>query len=143
MPYLWALFQRAQTLHQPIIRPTFYDFPDDAACFADCDDFMRGDALLAAPVVQAGATTRDVCLPAGPAAWLDFHTGALYDAGCVHTVDAPLYSCRCSRAQVRQFRWHAARPAGTDTTIRSANCCGSMRRPRTPRHNLNARHLRA
>ena len=69
-----------------------YDFPDDSSCFADCDDFMLGDALLVAPVVQPGATTRDVYLPAGPTAWFDFHTGARYDAGCVHTVAAPLYS---------------------------------------------------
>jgi alpha-glucosidase len=92
MPYLWSLFERAHQLHQPIIRPTFYDFPDDANCFADCDDFMLGDALLVAPVVQASATTRDVYLPVGPAAWFDFHTRERYDAGRIHTVAAPLYS---------------------------------------------------
>lgn len=92
MPYLWSLFQRAHRLHQPIIRPTFYDFSDDAACFADCDDFMLGDALLVAPVVQARATSRDVYLPAGPSAWVDFHTGERYQAGRAHTVAAPLYT---------------------------------------------------
>ncbi|MEO8119930.1 MAG: TIM-barrel domain-containing protein, partial [Rhodoferax sp.] len=90
MPYLWSLFERARSLHQPIIRPTFYDFPDDAQCFADSDDFMLGDALLVAPVVQAGATSRSVYLPQGPQAWFDFHTGARFEAGQVHTVAAPL-----------------------------------------------------
>jgi alpha-glucosidase len=90
MPYLWSLFERAQSLHQPIIRPTFYDFPDDAQCFADSDDFMLGDALLVAPVVQAGATTRSVYLPKGPQAWIDFHTGERFAAGQVHSVAAPL-----------------------------------------------------
>jgi alpha-glucosidase len=90
MPYLWSLFERAHSLHQPIIRPTFYDFPDDAQCFADSDDFMLGDALLVAPVVQAGATSRSVYLPKGPQAWFDFHTGARFEAGQVHTVAAPL-----------------------------------------------------
>ncbi|MEO6016074.1 MAG: TIM-barrel domain-containing protein, partial [Polaromonas sp.] len=90
MPYLWSLFERAHQQHQPIIRPTFYDFPDDVRCFDDCDDFMLGDALLVAPVVQAGATSRTVYLPAGPAAWFDFHTGKQYAAGQDHTVEAPL-----------------------------------------------------
>jgi alpha-glucosidase len=93
MPYLWSLFERATQLHQPIIRPTFYDFPADDLSFDDCDDFMLGDALLVAPVVTPGATTRGVYLPKGPgcpSAWFDFHTGQRYEAGQTHTVPAPL-----------------------------------------------------
>ena len=90
MPYLWSLFERASALHQAIIRPTFYDFPDDAQCFADSDDFMLGDALLVAPVVECGATSRSVYLPAGPSAWFDFATGQRFEAGRVHSIPAPL-----------------------------------------------------
>ena len=90
MPYLWSLFQRATTQHEPIIRPAFYDFPDDPACYDDCDDFMLGANLLVAPVVTMGAQTRDVYLPAGPAAWFDFHTGARLEAGRRHSLAAPL-----------------------------------------------------
>ncbi len=92
MPYLWSLFERAHAQHQPIIRPTFYDFPDDPLCFADGDDFMLGAALLVAPVVFAGATSRTVYLPLGPGAWFDFHTGERFEAGQTHTVAAPLYT---------------------------------------------------
>ncbi len=90
MPTLWSLFERAHALHQPIIRPTFYDFPDDESCFADCDDFMLGDALLVAPVVEQGATERRVYLPKGPQAWFDFATGQRFEAGQLHVVAAPL-----------------------------------------------------
>jgi len=89
MPYLWSLFERASSDHTPIIRPTFYDFPDDERCFADCDDFMLGPALLVAPVVEQGAMDRSVYLPEGPQAWFDFHTGQRYAAGQIHTVAAP------------------------------------------------------
>ncbi len=88
MPYLWSLFERASSHHEPIIRPTFYDFPDDDRCFEDCDDFMLGKDLLVAPVVEQGATTREVYLPKGPAAWFDFHTGAHLAAGQAHVVAA-------------------------------------------------------
>ncbi len=90
MPYLWLLFERAHKLHQPIIRPAFYDFPEDERCFTDCDDFMLGDALLVAPVVHPGASSREVYLPAGPAAWFDFHSGARFEAGQLQTIAAPL-----------------------------------------------------
>lgn len=90
LPYLWQLFERAHLRHEPIIRPTFYDFPDDVNCFGDCDDFMLGDALLVAPVVQQGATQRTVYLPCGPTAWFDFYSGNRLLAGQSHRVEAPL-----------------------------------------------------
>ena len=90
MPYLWSLFERAHQRHEPIIRPTFYDFPDDEQCYADCDDFMLGGALLVAPVVEPGHTERRVYLPRGPAAWFDFATGQRVEAGRAHQVAAPL-----------------------------------------------------
>jgi alpha-glucosidase len=90
MPYLWLLFERAHAYHEPIIRPTFYDFPNDETCFADCDDFMLGNVLLVAPVVAEGDTTRSVYLPQGPDAWFDFYTGERFEAGAWHTVAAPL-----------------------------------------------------
>ena len=90
MPYLWSLFERASSLHQPIIRPTFYNFPDDEQCYADCDDFMLGDSILVAPVVQMGERVRRVYLPAGPLAWINFHTGEKLASGQFHEVAAAL-----------------------------------------------------
>ena len=80
LPYLWSLFERAHSLHQPIIRPTFYDFPDDARCFADCDDFMLGDALLVAPVVQRGCHDTQRLSAQGT------HSVVRLPHGCAHAV---------------------------------------------------------
>lgn len=90
MPYLWSLFEKAASAHQPIIRPTFFNFPDDEQTYADCDDFMLGESLLVAPVVQMGERTRSVYLPAGPRAWINFHNGDTLAAGRHHTVPAGL-----------------------------------------------------
>ena len=93
MPYLYTQYWRAATFGEPILRPTFYEFEDDDQAFADSDDFMVGNALLVAPVVESGATTRRVYLPTaadGGTEWVDFWTGD-YHAGGEHvTVDAPL-----------------------------------------------------
>jgi alpha-glucosidase len=92
MPYLLECFERASANHEPIIRPTFYDFPDDEECFKDSDDFMLGSQFLVAPVVEEGARTRRVYLQKLPAgqAWRDFASGEMFAAGQYHTVDAPL-----------------------------------------------------
>ena len=51
---------------------------------------MLGGALLVAPVLHAGAQSRTVYLPKGPAAWFDFQTGARFEAGHEHSIKAPL-----------------------------------------------------
>jgi alpha-glucosidase len=92
MPYLLSLFERASSNHEPITRPTFYDFPEDEECFKDSDDFMLGGEYLVAPVVTEGARTRHVYLPKLSAgqAWRDFVSGDVLAAGQYHTVNAPL-----------------------------------------------------
>jgi alpha-glucosidase len=92
LPYLWQCFERASEEHVPIIRPTFFVFPDDERGYADCDDFMLGDALLVAPVVEAHARAREVYLPALPngGQWFDFYTREAYASGATHHVPAPL-----------------------------------------------------
>lgn len=92
LPYLWRLFERAASHHEPIIRPTFYDFPDDAQCLQDSDDFMLGPDLLVAPVVEPGQRERQVWLPPllDGKRWFDFHRREAYASGAFHTVPAPL-----------------------------------------------------
>lgn len=93
MPYLWELFVRANNYHEPIIRPTFYDFYNDEECFKDCDEFMLGAKLLVAPVVEEGLTTKNIYLPkleSDKNYWRDFYSGEKLIGGKYHIVPAPL-----------------------------------------------------
>ena len=60
---------------QPVMRPLWFEFPAAASLFGVDDEFMLGPALLAAPVLDEGVTSRSVTLPAGPL-WYDAATGA-------------------------------------------------------------------
>ena len=75
LPYLYTLFREANTTGVPIMRPLWYDFPAQAALFEEEHAFMLGPAILAAPVLDEGATALEVPLPAGEV-WYDGHTGA-------------------------------------------------------------------
>jgi alpha-glucosidase (family GH31 glycosyl hydrolase) len=73
LPYFYALAWQAYQSGLPILRPLALEFQDDPRLAQVDDQFMLGEALLVAPVLEAGATRRHVVLPAG--AWYDFWSG--------------------------------------------------------------------
>jgi alpha-glucosidase len=87
-PYLAACLARYRQTYEPVIRPTFYDFPGDPETWAPTDAFMLGDAMLVAPVVEPGVETLEVYLPVG-AAWRDAWTDDVFEGGARITRKAP------------------------------------------------------
>jgi alpha-glucosidase len=89
LPYLYTLAFEAHTTGHPIIRPLVYHFPHDQRCQTESFDFLLGSHLLVAPVLEPGARSRRVYLPAGTR-WYDFHTGEWHAGGREIEVAAPL-----------------------------------------------------
>ena len=73
----------------PVMRTMFYEFPEDAACWDQEDQYMFGPDLLVAPIFEAKARERKVYLPAGER-WRDTNSGLVCDGGQTVTVAAPL-----------------------------------------------------
>ncbi len=88
LPYLYTAFWQCAQTGVPIVRPLLLPFQDDAATHTLDDQFMCGDAFLVAPVIEEGATSRSVYLPAG--VWYDFWTGEPLTGPAHVEVEAPL-----------------------------------------------------
>lgn len=91
LPYLYSLNAQAHHTGDPMLRPMVYEFPKDAAVRYEDVDFMLGNALLAACVVEEGATVRCIYLPQGEV-FYDLHTRKRYQGGQTITVPTPLDS---------------------------------------------------
>ncbi|MDQ0806062.1 glycoside hydrolase family 31 protein [Priestia megaterium] len=91
IPYIYSELRETSTSYHPIIRPTFYDFEHDEITFEENDDFMLGDSLLVASVVEKGKKEREVYLPNNPGGWYDFHLGTWYEGGKKVEIPAPLH----------------------------------------------------
>lgn len=89
MPYIYSLGYRAHETGAPFMRGLFMDFGDDPHTADIRDEFMFGPALLIAPVVEQGQTTRDVYLPAGTD-WYDFWTNQRVRGGQTIHAHAPI-----------------------------------------------------
>lgn len=73
LPTIYTAAWQATQTGLPIMRPLALAFPDDACTYSLDDQFLLGDALLAAPIGRPGQRMRRVYLPGGP--WYDFWTG--------------------------------------------------------------------
>ena len=86
VPYILELAEKAARTGEPIVAPLEYFYPNQG--FAEIkDEFMLGDRILVAPVVNKGQSPRKVVLPAGQ--WKS-DDGRVYDGGKEITVDAPI-----------------------------------------------------
>jgi alpha-glucosidase len=91
LPYLYTAFHAASETGAPVQRPLVFDFQDDARVASLDDEYLLGDALLVAPVLDAGRTTRSVYLPAER--FVDWHSKATHRGGADVEVAAPLGIC--------------------------------------------------
>ena len=86
-PYLYSLMERAHETGLPIMEPMCSAFQEDVKCYEEGVDFMLGDSLLVANVVEKGAVSRKVYLPEGET-FYDFYTRSAYEGG--RTVELPV-----------------------------------------------------
>lgn len=87
IPYLYSLMERAHETGLPMIEPMCSAFQQDTKCYEEGVDFMLGDSLLVANVVEKGAKTRSIYLPQGEC-FYDFYTRKRYEGG--QTIEIPV-----------------------------------------------------
>ncbi|MGN6715606.1 glycoside hydrolase family 31 protein [Anaerocolumna jejuensis] len=88
-PYVKEQMKAAHEKGTPVIRPLFYDFPDQKVCWDINDEYMFGPDILVAPVLYEGMRNRSVYLPEGKK-WKCVNTGMAYEGGTIVECDAPL-----------------------------------------------------
>ena len=75
-PYLWKTAQDCVRNSKPFMRPLIYEWPNDINAVNCQDEYLLGDDLLIAPLLEENAISREVYLPEG--VWFDFFDGTEY-----------------------------------------------------------------
>ncbi len=88
LPSLYTLFREAEESGLPIVRPLVFADPADPTLRARDDAFLLGDALLVAPVLEAGRVERSVALP-GSDGWFELESGRFHAGGESPVIAAP------------------------------------------------------
>lgn len=91
LPYFYDLCRECELTGLPLIRPLVLHYENDINVRNLNDEFLAGEHLLVAPVIEQGAVKRMVYLPEGT--WYDYWTHEEYQGSQYHIVDAPLDTC--------------------------------------------------
>jgi alpha-D-xyloside xylohydrolase len=85
MPYVYAQAKDSSERGLPMVRALFIEYPGDPGSWQVDDEYLFGSDILVAPLMETGATERNVYLP--PGQWIDYQTAKVY-AGGWHTIAA-------------------------------------------------------
>ncbi len=89
MPYIYAMDYMVSEKDYTPMRMLAFDFANDRKVIDCKDQFMYGPAFLVCPMLEAGATEREVWLPEG-ADWVDFWTKESHTGGQSLLSEAPI-----------------------------------------------------
>lgn len=87
MPYIWSMASRCAETGLPLMRPLILEYPDDPTCAHIDDQWLFGDWLLIAPILDE-SSRRKVYLPRG--LWVDYWTRERHAGGAWIAVEAAL-----------------------------------------------------
>jgi len=79
LPYNYTLAWRHTRYREPLVAPLYYHFPADTGTANIQDQFMWGNQLLVAPILEKGLRERKVYLPAGT--WYPLQNGGSISGG--------------------------------------------------------------
>ncbi len=88
LPYIYDLLHEEQENGLPVMRPLVMHYEDDAVTHNLNDEYLVGEKMLVAPVVNPGETIRKVYLPEGT--WYSFWTGEKHEGRRYFLEEAPL-----------------------------------------------------
>ncbi len=88
VPYLSAESAWAIERGISLMRPLFFDWPDDERLWNEPLQWMLGRSILVSPVTTEGAASHTATLPAGE--WVHAFSGEHVAGGSTHTTEVPL-----------------------------------------------------
>jgi len=78
-PYIQKQFDTASEKGYPLIRPMFFEYPNDEICYTLDSQYMFGDDIIFAPIVNQGQTVKSIYIPDGE--WVLTKNNAVYTKG--------------------------------------------------------------
>lgn len=85
LPYNYTLAFKNTTEGLPLMRPLFFEEPENFRLYSVAGTYLWGENFLVSPVLQENISQQEVYFPKG-SNWFDFYTGDKYSGGTSATI---------------------------------------------------------
>jgi len=92
IPYLYDLMWKGESNGLPVLRPLLLNYQQDENTYEINDEFLCGENILVAPIVEQGKIVRTVYLPEKDN-WIDYWTNEIFEGGQYIIKKAPIEVC--------------------------------------------------
>lgn len=69
----------------PLMRPLFFEEPENETLLTKSDGYLWGNDFLVYPILEAGQKTKEVYFPKG-STWINFYSGTTYEGGTTRQI---------------------------------------------------------
>ena len=101
LPYNYTLAYQNSNSGLPLMRPLFFEEPENYKLYGISNTYLWGNNFLISPVVEPNVSEKEIYFPA-TSNWFDFYTGEKYEKGTTATVSfrKRSYSNICKRRSI-------------------------------------------
>ena len=92
IPYMYDIFYKGEQSGLPIMRPLMLHYQNDHKTYEINDQFLFGENIMVAPVLEQGKQARMIYLPKGDK-WIDYWTKEVFNGGQYIVKETPLDMC--------------------------------------------------
>jgi oligosaccharide 4-alpha-D-glucosyltransferase len=85
LPYNYNLMAENHKNGTPLMRPLFFEEPDNETLLDYSKTYLWGNDILVSPVLEAGKTTQEIYFP-GNSKWFDIETDEIIEGGQFKTI---------------------------------------------------------
>lgn len=85
MPYIYTMAFKNNQTGLPLMRPLFFEEPENKELLTVADTYLWGDAFLVSTITDAGLKIKNVYLPKG-SNWFDFKSDKQYAGGKTYAI---------------------------------------------------------
>ena len=86
LPYNYSLAFENHVSGKPLMRPLFFEEPENYKMYSISNTYLWGESFLVSPILKPGVTNKEVIFPSTNN-WFDFYTGEKYAKGTVALVE--------------------------------------------------------
>ena len=90
LPYIYNMAAAVSCEGSTLMRPLFFDFPEDYNALKQETEYMFGKTILVNPVLKANVEEYKTYLPKYVSGWYDFHTNKFYNGSQTVTTEVSL-----------------------------------------------------